>query len=121
MKNMNQNIVEATKATPIFCQYIPQVLFQTYFPVLSPSVLTVRVGCPDVPASSGDAHVAHALTDTATHDTATPAAIGSVKINLNRARPTEGPSTTHILPYNPDGYIMLAASSGCSDGKSEYF
>ena len=64
--------------------------------------------------------MAQALTDTAAPNTATPEAVGSVKINSNRALPTEGQAMPHILPVNPDSDVTPEASFGGSDGNSEY-
>ena len=114
--NVNQNITETTKASPIICQVVPQVFFHPEYPVLLPSVLTDGVGWPDLLYRSSAAHAAHALTETAASNTATPAAIGVIKINSKCAWQTEVPSVTPRLPANLDGYFTSAASSGESYG-----
>ena len=81
----------------------------------SPSVLANRAVWPALPASDIAAHAAHMLTYIAASDTATPAAIGSVKINSNCAQPTEGPATTPILAADPDGDVVSTFSSIESD------
>ena len=120
MTNMNLNIDEAAKASPISCQVIPQVVFHSYAPDFSPNVLTDGTGWPDLTASARVAHAAHTLTDTAASSTATLADIRSVKINSNRARPTEDPAATPRLPANHYGDITLVISSGESDSNSDY-
>ena len=117
---MNKNITEATEDAPILCQSIPQVFFHPDEPTFSPSILTDRAGWTNLLAIAGAAHAVHALTDTTASNTTTPVAIGSGKINPNHTRPMEGPAATPILPTNPDGDVMSAASSGDSGSKSEY-
>ena len=41
-------------------------------------------------------------------------------MNSKRARPTDGPTKTPRIPADPDSDVMLAASSGESNGNSEY-
>ena len=108
---MNRNIAEATKAAPILCQVILQVVFNPYNPAVSPSILTHGVGLTNLPARAGASHTAHMLTETSASDTATPESIGSGKIKLNGAQPTEGPVAAHILPIETDGDATSASSS----------
>ena len=73
-----------------------------------------------MPALVSAAYVAHTPTETSASDTATSAAIGSGERNSNYVQPTDGPFATPIIPVNPDGDVMLAASSGESDDNLEY-
>ena len=74
---MTRNIAEATEATLILCQVARQVVFHPDEPAFSTPVTTDGARCPALPA--GAALAAHALTETAASDTATPAAAGSGK------------------------------------------
>ena len=78
---VSRNIVEATNATLILLHSTPQVVFHPDAPEFSTNVHTDRAGWPTLPARARAAHAAHALTKTATSDTAIPAAIRSGKIN----------------------------------------
>ena len=79
--NVNQNIVEATEVAPIFLQGAYQVIFHPDNPEFAPPIIIIGVVCPALLDRAGSALAAHALTDTATPNTATPAAIRSGKIN----------------------------------------
>ena len=78
--NLNQNIADATKATPILCQVSHKEVFKPEdMEFTPPPVHTDGVECHTLPASAGAAHAAHALTGTAASDNATPEDIGSSK------------------------------------------
>ena len=87
---------------------------------LSPSILTRGAKWPALPARADTTHAAPELTETATPDPATPAAVGFGKINSNRARPTDGQTASPSPPADPDSDVTLAASLVGSDGDSDY-
>ena len=118
--NVNNTIGEATKDALILCQFKHQVVFHPYIQEFTPPALTNRSGWPALPDHVGTSQTSHVLTKTAAPNIATQATIGSGKINSNRAQTTDGKSATPILPSGPDGDITLVASSGESDGDSEY-
>ena len=65
-------------------------------------------------------HAAPSLTETGTLDPATPAAVGSGKINSNRAQPTDGQITSPSPPANQYSDVTLVASIRNIDGDSDY-
>ena len=65
------------------------------------------------------AHRVPALTKTAAPNPATPASVGSGKINSNCAQPTDG-QTASPSPANQDIDVTLVASIGESNGESDY-
>ena len=87
--------MEATEATPILFQVARQVVFHPDEPEFLPLVITDGAGWPALPA--GAALAAHALTETAAPDTATPASIGSgekIKPHTTNARSNRDTQTT---------------------------
>ena len=73
-----------------------------------------------LPARTDTAHTALALTETATPDPVAPAAVRSVKINSNRAQPTDGQTVSPSPPSNQDSDITPVASIGESDVNLNY-
>ena len=118
--NVSQTTEEAQEAAPTLCQAITPVVLHPDAPALSSSVLTRGAEWPALPAHADTAHAAPALTETATPDPATPAAIGSGKINSNCAQPTDGQTASLNPPADPDSDVMSVASIGGSDGDSDY-
>ena len=57
--NINQNIAESTKSSPILFQVIPQVIFHPVAPVFSPNILIDRKGWPALTGSSVFTHADH--------------------------------------------------------------
>ena len=76
--------------------------------------------CHPLPDRAKTAHVDKVLIETAAPNTATLAAIRSVKLNSNFVRPTDGKIESPRPPANSVSDVMLAASFGGSDGDSEY-
>ena len=64
--------------------------------------------------------VINVLTETATPNPATPAAIGNGKINSNCAQPTDLQIASPSLPADPESDIIPVASIGGNDGHSDY-
>ena len=118
--NVRQTIEESQEAALTLCQSTPPVVFHPDAPDLSTSALTRVAKWPALPSRADTAHASPALTETAAPDPTTPAAVGSGKINSNRARPTDGKTASPSTPANPDSEFMLAASFGGSNGKSDY-
>ena len=71
-------------------------------------------------ALTDTAHAARVLTETATPDTAAPAAIGSDKINSNSAQPTDGQTASPSLPAEQDSDDTFVEIIGESDSDSDY-
>ena len=115
-----KTIEEAQEAALVFCQDIASVLFRPYAPAFLSSVLLRGDEWTDLTAHVDTAHAASALTETATPNPATPAAVGSGKINSNRARPTDIQTASPSLPGDPDRDVTLVASIGGSDNNSDY-
>ena len=120
MTTVNRNITDSHKAAPILCQAIPQVVFHPDALVFSPSVLMRGAEWPTLPSGAKTSHVAQSLTNTFDHKTATPAAVGSRKINSNCAWPTDDQIMSPIPPGKTHSDVMSAASFWGSDGDSEY-
>ena len=112
--------MEATKAAPIILQIASQLVFHPDEPEFSPPVIPDRARWPGLPASAGASLTDHALTNTATPDTTTPAAISIGQINSNHARPRESKNATPRLPSYTESGVTSAVSSGESDDESEY-
>ena len=83
--NVIKDIEDAQEDAPTLCHSIPLVVFHQYAPTFSPSLLQRGDEWHYLSARSDTAHVAPALTETASPDPAAPAAGGSGKINSNRA------------------------------------
>ena len=66
------------------------------------------------------AHAAPALTETTAPDPATPAAVGNGKINSNHAQPIDGQTASCSPPANQDSDVTSVASTGESNGYSDY-
>ena len=116
---MSQTIEESQEAAPNLFQAIAPVVFQPDTPAFSPSVLLGGYKWPALTARSDIAHAAPALTDTAAPDPATPAAIGSGKINSNCARQTDGQTASPSPPTDPYSDVTLVSIGG-SDDDSDY-
>ena len=74
---------------PLSC-HPPPVVFHKDAPEFLPNVLPIGDECPALLARVDTAHAAPALTKTAVPNPDAPAAVGSGKINLNSAQPTDG-------------------------------
>ena len=118
MTNVNRNIEESTESAPILFQAIPQVISCQDTLAFSSTALIDMMGRTTLPDCTRAFHMSHALTDTSSSNTTTLEAIGSGKINSNRARLTEGPDATPISLADLDIDIMSAGSYGGSDGDS---
>ena len=118
--NVSENIKEVQEYAPNLCHAIPPVVFHQDTPALSPRVLPRGDEWPDLLARADTAHTAPALNKTANPNPATPAAVGSSKINSNRARPTNCQTASTSLPVDQDSDVTLVASIGESNGDSDY-
>ena len=65
-------------------------------------------------------HKSPTLTETATPNSAAPAAARSCKINSKRAQATDGQKASPSPPANQDSDVTSVASIGESDGNSDY-
>ena len=108
--NVRQNIKEAQEASPILCHSIHLVVFHSDVPEISPSVLTRGAEWAALLDRANAAHIPQSLTKTSAPDTAATAAVGSGKINLNHARPTDGQTTSPSLPADPKSDVTLVTS-----------
>ena len=88
--------------------------------MFSSIVLPRGYGWPDLPARANTAHTAPALIETAATNPATPAAVGSGKINSNCAQPTDGQTASPSPPVDLDSDVTSVASIEDSDGDSDY-
>ena len=79
--NVSQAIEEAQESAPTLCQTNPLVVFQPVAPASSPSFLTRRAKCTDLPARANTIHEHPVLTETAAPVLAKLAAVRSGKIN----------------------------------------
>ena len=61
---MKRNIKEATKAAPILCQAVTQVIFHPEATEFSPNILMEGEECPTLPDSVEAAYTSQALTNT---------------------------------------------------------
>ena len=95
-------------------------VFHQDAPVFSPSVLSEEYDWSALQARSETAHAAPALTETAAPNPVAPAAVGSGKINSNRARPTDGQTKSPSLPADQDIDVTSVASIGESDSNWYY-
>ena len=118
--NAKQNIKEVQEASPILCHSIPLVVFHSDVPEISPSVLTRGAEWAALLDRANAAHIPQSLTKTSAPDTAATAAVGSGKINLNHARPTDGQIASPSPSDDPESDAMSAASFGGNNGDSEY-
>ena len=107
--NTSQITKESQEAALTLCQFTPPVVFHPDAPDLSTRPLTRVAKWSALTARADTAHADPALTKTAATDPTTPAAIGSGKINSNRAQPTDGKTASPGTPANPDSEFMLAA------------
>ena len=118
--NVRQNIEETQEAAPTLCQAIVMVVVHPDAPVLSPSVLMIGDEWPALPARADTAHTEPALTETATPNPATPAAVWSGKRSSNCARPTDSQTASSSPPANPDSDVTSVETIRGSDGDSNY-
>ena len=117
---VSQTIEETQESAPTVCQAIVPVVFHPDAPAFSTSILTRGSKWPDLPTRADNAHAVPELTETASPDPATSAAVRSVKINSNHARPTYGQIASPSPSVNQDSDVMSVASIGESDGDSDY-
>ena len=108
--NVSQNIEEDQEAALTLCQATPSVVFHPDARTFSPIFLKRGSEWPALPARTDTSLAPPALTGTAAPDTATPAVVGSGKINSNHAQPMDVKIGTPSPPANPDIDVTLAAS-----------
>ena len=106
--NVSKNNKEDQEAAPNLCQAIPQAAFHSDAPSFSPRVLTRGYKWPALQARADTAYVPPAIKDTSAPDPATPEAVGSSKINSNRAKPKDGQTAPPSTPAGPDSDATLA-------------
>ena len=99
---VNQNISEATGAAPIIFQVAWQFVFHLDNQAFTTYVITNGVGWTNLLAHASAAIAEHSLTKTAVPNTTKSAAIGSGKINSNRAQQIDCPTVTTRISDNPE-------------------
>ena len=118
--NVRENIEEDQESALTLYHVIPPVVLHQDAPEFWPSVLPRGDEWPALLAHANTAHTAPSITETATPDPDTPAAVGSGKRNSNRAQPTDVQTVSPSPPSDQDSDVMLAAIIGESDSDSDY-